>query len=83
MQGMTVEALAGEAGLNTNTLGRIELTRSDPSWTTVRALAGALAVTLVELTEAVEAHEAEVSAQKQPSNGVRATAAFAAQRHRD
>jgi transcriptional regulator with XRE-family HTH domain len=58
---MTLEALARAAGVTTNTLGRIERAQSEPAWTTVRAIAGALALSLVELLEAVEA---EASSQR-------------------
>ena len=52
---MTLEEIAHTAGVTTDTLGRIARTQSEPKWTTVRAIAQALAVSLVELAEAVEA----------------------------
>jgi ribosome-binding protein aMBF1 (putative translation factor) len=48
------EALALRAGLATGTLARIELARAAPGWDTVRRLAGALGVSLVDVALAVE-----------------------------
>ena len=48
------EALALQAGLATGTLARIELARAAPSWQTVRRLARALGVSMVDLARAVE-----------------------------
>lgn len=54
---LTREALAFHAGLTTGSLARIELGQSSPGWDTVRKVAKALDVTLVELARAVEAVE--------------------------
>jgi transcriptional regulator with XRE-family HTH domain len=54
-RGLTREALAFHAGITTGSLARIELAQSVPGWDTVRAIAKALDVTLVELAAAVEA----------------------------
>ncbi|HXB16396.1 MAG TPA: helix-turn-helix transcriptional regulator [Solirubrobacteraceae bacterium] len=56
-QGLTQEALASRAGITTGTYARLELGQSDPSWSTLRAVAKALGVTLSQLARAVEAHE--------------------------
>jgi transcriptional regulator with XRE-family HTH domain len=53
----TQEDLAHEAGITTGTLSKIERADSNPSWTTVERIAGALKVSLVELAEAVEGDE--------------------------
>jgi transcriptional regulator with XRE-family HTH domain len=49
------ESVARRAGMSKGALLEIEAGRSSPAWTTVRALAGALGVTLVELGAAIEA----------------------------
>jgi transcriptional regulator with XRE-family HTH domain len=54
---LTREALAFHAGLTTGSLARIELGQSSPGWDTVRKVAKALGITLVELATAVEAAE--------------------------
>ena len=53
-RGATQEALAYRAGLTTGTLARIELGQASPAWATVRGIADALDVTLVEIAAAVE-----------------------------
>jgi len=50
-------ALAAAAGITTNSYARIELGQSAPSWASVRAIAAALDVSLVELGAAVEAEQ--------------------------
>jgi transcriptional regulator with XRE-family HTH domain len=52
--GMTQEALAFEADVTVSALSRIECGRSDPVWSTVRAIAQALDVSMDELGSAVE-----------------------------
>jgi len=52
---ITREVLAFHAGLTTGSLARIELAQSVPGWDTVRGIAKALEVSLVELARAVEA----------------------------
>ena len=54
---LTRETLAFHAGLTTGSLARIELAQSSPGWDTVRKVAKALDVSLVELAVAVEAAE--------------------------
>jgi len=54
-RGLSQEALAFKSGLTTGTVARLELGQSDPSWSTIRAVAKALAVSLAELAAAVEA----------------------------
>jgi FXSXX-COOH protein len=52
---LTREALAFHAGITTGSLARIELGQAVPGWNTVRLLAEALGVTMVDLSAAVEA----------------------------
>ena len=54
-RGLTLEAVAFRAGVTTGSIGRLELGQSVPSWDTVRQIARALDVPLVELAAAVEA----------------------------
>jgi transcriptional regulator with XRE-family HTH domain len=54
-RGLAMEALAARAGVTLNTISRLELAQSDPSWSTVRQVAAALGVSLAEFGEAVEA----------------------------
>ena len=54
-RGTTQEALAFRSGITTGSLARIELGQASPAWTTVRQIAEALDVSLVELATAVEA----------------------------
>lgn len=56
-RGISQEALAVHAGLTGGTLTRLELGQSDPSWSTIRALAKALDVSLREIITAVEAQQ--------------------------
>lgn len=49
------QTLATRAGLTTGTYAKVELGKSNPTWTTVRAIAEALDVTLAELVRRVEA----------------------------
>jgi XRE family transcriptional regulator, regulator of sulfur utilization len=53
-RGESQEALAYRAGLSSGSLANIELGRSNPSWVTLRALAAALDVSLVDLAAQVE-----------------------------
>jgi transcriptional regulator with XRE-family HTH domain len=50
---MTQEAVAFNAGLTTRTYQKIERGHTSPEWATVRRIAQALDVGLVELAEAV------------------------------
>jgi transcriptional regulator with XRE-family HTH domain len=54
-RGVTREALAFRSGITAGSLARIELAQAVPRWNTVRALAQALNVSMVELSAAVEA----------------------------
>jgi transcriptional regulator with XRE-family HTH domain len=54
-RGATQEALAYRSGITTGSLARIELGQATPTWTTVRQIAQALEVSLVELAAEVEA----------------------------
>lgn len=55
--GATQEAVAHDAGITTATLGVIERGLSNPTWATVKAIAEALGVSLVELAKRAEKHE--------------------------
>lgn len=50
-RGATQEALAYEAGITTGTLSQLERGISNPSWGTLKAVAGALGVSMVELAK--------------------------------
>jgi transcriptional regulator with XRE-family HTH domain len=67
-RGVTREALAFRTGITAGALARIELAQAVPRWNTVRLLAQALNVSMVELSAAVEA----------PASGSRAFDAVAA-----
>jgi transcriptional regulator with XRE-family HTH domain len=54
-RGATQEALAYRSGITTGSLARIELGQASPAWATVREIAVALDVSMVELAAAVEA----------------------------
>jgi transcriptional regulator with XRE-family HTH domain len=54
-RGITQEDLAHDAGVTTGTLSKLERGESNPGWSTVERIAGALDVSLVELARAVEA----------------------------
>ena len=51
---ITQEQLAFEAGITASALSRIERGLNNPGWMTVRRLAGALKVNLVQLAKEVE-----------------------------
>jgi transcriptional regulator with XRE-family HTH domain len=51
---LTQEELAHRAKLTTGTLSKIETASASPAWSTVRSIAAALDMTLVELARAVE-----------------------------
>lgn len=53
-RGLAREALAFRAGLTAGALARIELAQAVPRWNTVRRIADALGVDMVELSAAVE-----------------------------
>lgn len=66
-RGTAQEALAFDAGLTTGSLSRIERNASNPAWTTVHAILGALGITLQELAAALEngAKDAQESEENQ------------------
>jgi transcriptional regulator with XRE-family HTH domain len=47
---MTQEALAQEAGVTVGHMSMIERGHSNPTWATVKSIAGALSATMVDLT---------------------------------
>lgn len=53
-RGIAREALAFRAGITAGALARIELAQAVPRWNTVRRIAEALNVSMVELSAAVE-----------------------------
>lgn len=53
-RGLSQEAVAHQAGVSYTTLAKIELGRSGPAWETVRRIADALGITLLELAAEVE-----------------------------
>jgi transcriptional regulator with XRE-family HTH domain len=53
-RGVTRETLAFRSGITAGALARIELAQAVPRWNTVRLLAQALNVSMVELSAAVE-----------------------------
>ena len=55
--GRTLKELAPEAGITWGTLGVIERGEANPTWGTVRAIAGALDVSIGELANLAEKHE--------------------------
>lgn len=55
---ITLEALAFRSGITVSALSRIELGRTAPGWDTVRTLATALGVSMVELSAQVESDPA-------------------------
>lgn len=52
--GVTQEQLAHDAGVTTGTISKLERGTAAPSWATVRQIAAALGVSLVELAREVE-----------------------------
>jgi transcriptional regulator with XRE-family HTH domain len=53
-RGLTLEELAFRAGITVSAVSRIELSRTTPGWDTVRLIANALDVSMVDLSAAVE-----------------------------
>lgn len=49
-RGITQEGLAQDAGVTTGTVSLVERGMSNPSWSTVKALADGLGVSMAELT---------------------------------
>jgi transcriptional regulator with XRE-family HTH domain len=55
--GRSQEDVGYHAGVTAATVGRMELAKSKPDWGSVRSVADALGVSLVELATAIEAVE--------------------------
>ena len=55
------EGLAYEAGITTGTLSQLERGISNPSWGTLKAIAGALGVSMVELAKLTAKFEQQPS----------------------
>jgi transcriptional regulator with XRE-family HTH domain len=53
-KGLTQEAVAHDAGITTATLGVIERGLSNPTWATLKGIASALDVSMVELAKVAE-----------------------------
>lgn len=53
-KGLTQEAVAHDAGITTATLGVIERGQSNPTWATLKGIASALRVSMVEIARAEE-----------------------------
>ncbi len=56
-RGISQEQLAFEAGITSSALSRIERGLNNPRWTTLRRIAKALNVSLVELASDIEGDE--------------------------
>jgi transcriptional regulator with XRE-family HTH domain len=56
-RGLSQEAVAHRAEISFTTLAKIELGQSAPAWTTVRAIARALEISMGDLGTAVDAEE--------------------------
>jgi transcriptional regulator with XRE-family HTH domain len=53
-QGRSQEAIAHEAGLTVTALARIERAQANPTWTTVRQIAGALGMSFRDLAQRLD-----------------------------
>ena len=53
-QNLTQEAIAHDAGITTATLGVIERGLSNPTWATLKGIASALDVSMVEIARTTE-----------------------------
>lgn len=53
-QGTTQEGLAYEAGITTGTLSQLERGISNPSWGTLKAIARALGVSMIQLAKVTQ-----------------------------
>ena len=60
-RGMTQEALAQEAGITVGHMSMIERGHSNPTWATVKAVAAALDLSMVDLTKLTIKLEGEAS----------------------
>jgi len=56
-RGATQEAVAHDAGITTATLGVIERGLSNPTWATVKGIAAALEVSMVDVAKAADGFE--------------------------
>jgi transcriptional regulator with XRE-family HTH domain len=56
-RGATQEAIAHEAGVTASTFGLIERGQSNPTWATLKDIAAALNVSMVELAKVAERFE--------------------------
>jgi transcriptional regulator with XRE-family HTH domain len=65
-RGMTQEQLAYRADLTTSALSRIERGLNSPAWTTVRRIAHALDISLVDLASRIDAAVARSPADQRP-----------------
>jgi len=54
-RGLTLDALAAEAGMHTTYLSRIERAHSSPTWEKISSLAEALGVSIAQIADAAEA----------------------------
>lgn len=53
-KGVSLEALAGDAGISKNMLSLIERGEGNPSWSTVEGIAAALGITVSQLAKQAE-----------------------------
>lgn len=53
-KGLTQEAVAHDAGVTTATLGVIERGQSNPTWATLKGIAEALSVPMIEIARQAE-----------------------------
>lgn len=53
-KGVSLEALAGEAGISKNMLSLIERGEGNPSWSTVEGIAAALGIAVSQLARRAE-----------------------------
>jgi transcriptional regulator with XRE-family HTH domain len=53
-KGLSLEALAGDAGISKNMLSLIERGEGNPSWTTVEGIAAALGISVSQLAKRAE-----------------------------
>ncbi|MFL5897153.1 MAG: helix-turn-helix domain-containing protein [Solirubrobacterales bacterium] len=56
-KGLTQEVVAHDAGITTATLGVIERGLSNPTWATLKGIANALDISMVEMARSTERQE--------------------------
>lgn len=56
-RGVTQEAVAHEAGVTASTYGLIERGQSNPTWATVRDIAAALGVSMIDIAKVAQRFE--------------------------